>query len=93
MIRNRGTQVSTSEDFIKFIKDDMPNSSALKPALIKEEIWLPISLHLNGEIIDENQTKCYVKKNQQGILRFFIEVSSPLIWLNTTIFDNFFHLH
>ncbi len=73
------------EDFIKFIKDDAPNSSALKPALIKEEIWLPISLHLNGEIIDENQTKCYVKKNQQGILRFFIEVSFASLQLDGMI--------
>lgn len=81
----RRPTIKDLEDFIKFIKDDMPNSSALKPALIKEEIWLPISLHLNGEIIDENQTKCYVKKNPQGILRFFIEVSFAMLQLDGMI--------
>jgi hypothetical protein len=79
------SKIQDLQDLINFFKDNPQDDSLLKPALIKDEIWIPILLHLNGEIIDEDQAKCYVKKSQSGILRFFIDITFAKLQLDGMI--------
>jgi hypothetical protein len=83
--KSRGAEIKNLEEFIRFFKEDAQDSSTLKPVMIKQEVWMPISFHLNGQIIDDSQVKCYVKKRMGNILRFFIEIAFARVQLDGMI--------